>query len=96
MGLSEKIAELSRMKDNTKGAMRTGAIQVAILALVLLTVLFELYASLVPTAQAAGNSLNATGVPLGSLFTGGGVVFVIIMAALIIIVVQSFMPGGKK
>lgn len=78
---------------NKKGQIRTGVLQTAILALVLLVVLFQLYANLVPEAQAAGNSLNASGVPLGSLFVGSGVVFVIIMAALIILVVKSFLPS---
>lgn len=70
----------------------TGIINKAILGIVLLVVLFQLYAQLMPTAQDAGNDLNSSGVPLGNLFTGGGVVFIIIMAALIVLVVKSFMP----
>ena len=75
-----------------KGTMSTGIINTAILGLVLITVLFQLYAQLVPEAQTAGNTLNASGVPLGSLFISTGVVFVIIMAALIILVVKAFLP----
>ena len=78
-----------------KGRLAPGLLQTAILALVLLVVLFELYAELVPTAQTAGNTLNASGVPMGSLFASSGVVFIIIMAALIVLVVKSFLPGGK-
>jgi hypothetical protein len=78
-----------------KGKLSTSLLQTAILALVLVTVLFQLYADLVPTAQAAGDTLNSSGVPMGSLFAGSGIVFLIIMAALIILVVKSFMPGGK-
>ncbi len=78
-----------------KAALNTGVLNTAILGIVLLVVLFQLYANLVPEAQTAGNTLNASGVPLGSLFVSGGVVFVIIMAALVILVVKSFMPGGK-
>lgn len=81
--------------EHRRGAMSTGMIQTAILALVLLVVLFQLYANLVPTAQIAGNTLNMSGVPLGSLFASSGIVFYIIMGALIILVVRSFMPGGK-
>jgi len=77
------------------GAIGTGTINTAILAIVLLTVLFQLYSVLVPEAQTAGNTLNSSGVPLGNLFVSSGVVFVIIMAALLILVVKSFM-GGKK
>jgi len=85
------------MKKLLKRGMKmgTGMINTAILAIVLLVVLFKLYAALVPEAQTAGDALNATGVPLGSLFTSGGLVFIIIMAALIIVVVRSFMPSGK-
>ena len=43
-----------RMLNAKKGGMSTGIINTAILAIVLLVVLFQLYASLVPTAQTAG------------------------------------------
>ena len=78
-----------------QGKLTTATLSVAILAIVLLTVLFQLYADLVPVAQEAGDSLNASGVPLGNLFVGTGIVFLIIMAALIILVVKAFLPGGK-
>lgn len=78
---------------NKKGNLQTGVLQNAILGLVLLVVLFQLYANLVPEAQSAGDQLNASGVPLGALFSGQGIVFVIIMASLIILVVKSFLPG---
>jgi len=83
------------MKMYKKGKLNTGMLNTAILGLVLVTVLFQLYSQLVPTAQTAGDTLNASGVPLGNLFTSSGVVFVIIMASLIILVVKAFMPGGK-
>ncbi len=78
-----------------KGTLGTNVLNTAIVAIVLLVVLFLLYAELVPEAQTAGDALNASGVPLGSLFVGSGVVFVIIMAALIILVVKAFLPSGK-
>lgn len=81
---------------NKRGALTSGYLEQAILAIVLLVVLFKLYSSLVPEAQQAGDALNSSGVPLGSLFTSNGVVFVIIMAALIIVVVRSFMSKGRK
>ncbi len=43
----------------------------------------------------AGDTLNTSGVPLGTLFASSGIVFLVIMAALIILVVRSFMPSGK-
>ena len=81
------------MLKSKKGNINTGAINSAVLGIVLLTVLFQLYATLVPTAQTAGNTLNNSGVPLGNLFLSTGVVFVIIMASLVILVVKSFMPS---
>ena len=75
----------------------TDAINKVIIGIVLLVVLFKLYAALVPVAQAAGNELNASGAPLGGLFVSGGVIFIIIMAALLITVVYAFLPKhGKK
>ena len=93
----EKISTLTIMefKKSKKGVLAPGILNQAILGLVLLVVLFQLYAQLVPEAQAAVDSLNASGVPLGSLFVSSGIVFVIIMAALVILVVRSFLPGGK-
>ena len=84
-----------KLLKSKRGALGTDTLSRAIEALVLLVVLFILYSTLVPEAQTAGNTLNASGVPLGSLFVGTGVVFVIIMAALIILVVKTFMKGGK-
>jgi len=83
------------MLQKRKAAMNVGMLNTAILAIVLLTVLFQLYANLVPEAQIAGNTLNSSGVPLGTLFASTGVVFYIIMGALIILVVKAFMSGGK-
>jgi len=79
-----------------KGGLNPGILNSAILGLVLLVVLFQLYAQLIPTAQTAGNTLCSSGAPLGGLFQGTGIVFVIIMAALIILVVKAFLPGGGR
>ena len=80
-------------KMHKKGKLGTSVLNTAILAIILLVVLFQIYAELVPEAQSAGDTLNATGVPLGNLFVSTGVVFVIIMAALLILVVKAFMPS---
>ena len=80
----------------SKAGLNSGMINTAILSIVLLVVLFKLYAVLIPEAQTAGDELNATGAPLAGLFTSNGVVFVVIMAALIIVVVRSFMGGGRR
>jgi len=85
-----------QMLKMRKASLGADTIRTAIIAIVMLVVLFKLYASLVPEAQAAGDELNATGVPLGSLFTSGGVIFIIIMVALIIVVVSAFLPKKFK
>lgn len=76
--------------------LSTSMLNTAILAIVLIVVIFKLYAALIPTAQTAGNELCASGAPLGNLFSGDGVVFIILMAALVIVIVRSVMPGSKK
>ncbi len=83
------------LKKSKIGVLNNNTLTSAILGIVLLVVLFQLYATLLPEAQASGDALNASGVPLGGLFVGGGIVFVIIMAALIILVVKSFMGSGR-
>lgn len=84
-----------KMLKSMKAVLSTGMLNQAILAIVLLVVLFKLYAQLVPEAQTAGDELNSSGVPLGGLFTSDGVIFLIIMAALVIVVVRAFMTKGK-
>lgn len=78
---------------NTKGKLTTGVLNTAIIGIVLLVVIFKLYAVLMPEAQAAGDELNDSGVPLGGLFTADGVVFIILMAGLVILIVKSAMSG---
>jgi len=80
---------------NKRGKLSTGMLNTAILGIVLVVVLFQLYATLVPEAQSAGDTLNSSGVPFGSLFGGSGVVFIIIMVSLLIVIVKSFLPSGK-
>ena len=70
----------------------TGAVE----AIILIVVLFLLFADLVPEAQTAGNELNASGVPLGTLFTGSGVVILLIMVGLLLTVLKVVMPGSRK
>ena len=86
---------MKNLFNKKQGKLSTGIINTAILAIVLVTVLFQLYADLVPVAQEAGDALNTSGVPLGNLFAGSGIVFLIIMASLIILVVKSFMGSGR-
>ena len=82
------------MKD--KRGQISGRVTSAVEAIILIVVLFLLFADLVPEAQAAGNELNASGVPLGTLFTGGGVVILLIMVGLLLTVLKVVMPGSRK
>ena len=84
------------MPMNKTGRFGTGMIEKAIMGIILLVVLFTVYATLLPEAQTAGDTLNASGVPFGNLFVGSGVVFIIIMVALVILVVRQFLKTGKK
>lgn len=79
------------MKFNKKGAINKNTLETSFYTIVLLVVIFKGYAALMPEAQSAGDELNASGVPLGSLFTANGVVFLIIMAALVIMIIRSVM-----
>jgi len=54
-----------------------------------ITVLFLIVAELYPTAADAGDDLNASGFPLGTLFVTGGVVFIVIAAAILMGVLKS-------
>jgi len=91
-----EVLKNMKMSKSRKASLGSDTIRTAIIAIIMLVVLFKLYGALVPEAQTAGDELNATGVPLGSLFTSEGVVFIIIMVALVIVVISSFLPKKWK
>lgn len=96
MSKKEKLREmLVKLQKNRGGKLDENMLNTAIIGIILLVVLFKLYAALVPEAQDAGDELNASGVPLGSLFTSSGMVFIIIMAALVVVVVRAFLTTKK-
>ena len=82
-------------KFNKKGQI-SGKVTEAVTAIILVVVLFLMFAELVPEAQTAGNTLNASGVPLGSLFTGSGVMILLIMVGLLLTILKVVLPGSKK
>lgn len=86
------MSKIFKDKKGQISARVTGAVE----AIILIVVLFLLFADLVPEAQQAGNELNASGVPLGTLFTGGGVVILLIMVGLLLTVLKVVMPGSRK
>ena len=71
-------------------------INTAIYSIIGIVILFKLYATLVPEAQAAGDELNATRVPLGSFFASNGIVFLLVMVGLFITILRSAMKKGSK
>ena len=81
-------------KLNKKGQI-SNQVNSAITAIILIVVLFILFANLVPEIQTAGADLNATGVPLGGLFTPQGVVVVLVMVGLLLTVLKVVLPGRR-
>ena len=84
-----------KMLKARKGSLTRGTIEKAFIGVIMITVLFAALTTLIPQAQTAGDALNASGVPLGSLFVSGGVIFLIVMAGVLMLVLNHFM-GGKK
>lgn len=82
-------------KMNKKGQI-SSRVTSAVEAIILIVVLFLLFADLVPEAQSAGNELNASGVPLGTLFTGSGVVILLVMVGLLLTVLRVVLPSSRK
>ena len=83
------------MKFMNKKAQISSRVTSAVEAIILIVVLFLLFADLVPEAQSAGNSLNASGVPLGTLFTGSGVVILLVMVGLLLTVLSVVLPRRR-
>ena len=46
------------LKNNKKGKISTGFVNTVILAIILITVLFQVYAEVIPEAQTASESMN--------------------------------------
>lgn len=82
-------------KFNKKGQIGS-QVSSAITSIILVVVLFLMFAELVPEAQTAGATLNATGVPLGSLFSANGVMILLIMVGLLLTVLKAVLPSSKK
>ncbi len=82
-------------KINKKGQIASKVTD-SITAIILVVVLFLLFAQLVPEAQTAGNILNSSGVPLGTLFTGNGVMILLLMVGLLLTILKAVLPSSKK
>lgn len=84
------------MRNLHKKGQISGKVTEAVTAIILVVVLFLMFAELVPEAQTAGNTLNASGVPLGSLFTGNGVMILLIMVGLLLTILSVVLPKSRK
>ena len=60
-------------------------------AVVGLMVLFLVVAELYPEFSTAGDSLNESGIPLGSFFVGGGIITLLLAVGLFYIAYRHFM-----
>jgi hypothetical protein len=68
-----------------------------ILGFVLVIVLFQVAAELLPEAQSAGNLINDTGISLASLLASDGVLWVIFVVGLFLVgLAFAFGIFGKK
>lgn len=92
LNLSFNMKEFVKNKKAQIASKVTGAVE----AIILIVVLFLLFADLVPEAQTAGDSLNASGVPLGTLFTGSGVVILLVMVGLLLTVLTIVLPSRRR
>ncbi len=81
----------SMLKSKKGQAFGVGILRGFIVALVLVTILLQVAAVLIPVLGEAGNTLNATGAPLGELFVADGIVVLIVMAAILLVVVLGFL-----
>lgn len=57
--------------------------------IITIIVILSAMAVLTPEAQVAGDALEATGVPLGSLFSGQGIVITLFIVGIFILIIQS-------
>lgn len=84
------------MKLNKKGFvnMKSNIITAAVVGLVLIAILMELSAVLIPQVQTSSGTLCATGIPLAGLFTTGGVIILVLVASLVLVIVGAVL--GKR
>lgn len=94
-----KIA-LRQMFSSSKAATGmghvTGLVEGVIILVIGLVIIFQVVANLFPTLVSAGNTLNASGIPLGSLFAGSNATLWFILAAALIILSVKMLFSSMK
>jgi len=86
---------MASMMKSKAGNINNNTITTWIYTFILVIVLFKVIADLYPQGAAAGDELNASGIPLGSFFAGGGIVWLLVGAGILFLMVRSFIGKGK-
>ena len=84
-----------KLLKSKAGKIGSNMIEQTILSLILVVVLFKVLASLLPEAQDAGDELQQTGAPLGSLIRSDGVIWFIVMIGIIVVLIRNYLKGSK-
>lgn len=91
-----KVSEMKLLTDNKGEASHGGVlplVESAIIGIIGIVILFKVVASLFPTLVSAGQDLNASGLPLGSLFAGSNAVLFLILSVVLVIVAIGLFFG---
>lgn len=80
---------------NRKAQFKNIDVNIAVISVIIVILLLEFFAAAIPIAQGSGNSINESGVPLGSFFAQDGLVFLVIMAALLILLIKNLLKREK-
>ena len=67
----------------------------AIMSIIAVIVVMQLFAATAPDLQAAGNNLSATTLPLSNLFSSTGIVMLIIVVGILVTVIGLSLKAGK-
>ena len=82
---------MANMLQSKGGKMSGASVEQYMYLFILLILLFKFLADLYPEGKTAGDELNSSGFPLGSLFASGGVVWLVIAGSVIFLIVRSTM-----
>lgn len=82
------------MKASKKASINSATVTTWVAVIIGVVVLFQVIAALFPTLLTAGNTLNESGFPLGSLFVTGGAIWYVMAAGLIYLIFRAF--ASKK
>jgi len=67
----------------------------AIMGIIGIIVVMQLFAAVAPDLQAAGNNLSATSLPLAGLFSSTGIVMLIVVVGILVTVIGLSLKAGR-